>query len=49
MEQWRCLTSTPSGSTPQGFHEIGNDYLLGVHWDEYNVPYVFRFPLVEID
>ena len=29
-------------------HEIGSDYLLGVLW-EGNVPYVLRFPLVEID
>ena len=30
-------------------HEIGSDYMLGVLWDESNVPYVFKYPLVEID
>ena len=29
-------------------HEIGDDYLLGVQRDEFDVPYVLRFPLVEI-
>ncbi len=30
-------------------HEIGDDYLLGVQRDEFDVPYVLRFPLVEIE
>lgn len=29
-------------------HEIGDDYLLGVQRDEFDVPYVLRFRLVEI-
>ena len=35
---------------PRGLeiHEIGDDYLLGVQRDEFDVPYVLRFPLVEI-
>ena len=36
---------------PRGLRiaEIGDDYLLGVQRDEFDVPYVLRFRLVEID
>ncbi len=30
-------------------HEIGDDYLLGVQRDEFDVPYVLRFQLVAVD